>query len=280
MAAFTSKDPDNWDLFFSHWSSILADEGIIKRTIVVDHNVVGYVLCFEQFGATEVSCWIERQHWGKVIASSALKEFLNHVAIRPLYARAAKDSIGSLKNLQKGGFTITSEGSGFSNARGADVEEKGGDRMAKRVRWATVVLLLLTGLTAAGAWALPRPVRPSAGHADADPVELSKQRIVSLQAAIDHVFEAAAGEPGLEDFPHQVGSRDVRIPSGGPIGTTVPGSLETAARQLPDGTYQVQLIMHWKALGQEGAVTWTYRVAVDGTVTYQGESGKPLPPIK
>ena len=42
---------------------------------------------------------------------------------RPIYARAAKDNIGSLRVLEKCGFMIIGEDTGFANARGKEVEE-------------------------------------------------------------------------------------------------------------------------------------------------------------
>jgi RimJ/RimL family protein N-acetyltransferase len=42
---------------------------------------------------------------------------------RPLYARAAKDNIASLRVLEKCGFTIAGYERGFANARGEEVEE-------------------------------------------------------------------------------------------------------------------------------------------------------------
>jgi RimJ/RimL family protein N-acetyltransferase len=42
---------------------------------------------------------------------------------RPIYARAAKDNIGSLRVLEKCGFTIIGEDNSFANARGREVEE-------------------------------------------------------------------------------------------------------------------------------------------------------------
>ncbi|MEI4770585.1 GNAT family N-acetyltransferase [Psychrobacillus sp. FJAT-51614] len=123
MAAFTSKEPNDWDSFTTHWYKILTDKDIIKQTIIVENNVVGHISRFEQFGEPEVSFWIGKEYWGKGIATNALREFLNYVTIRPLYARAAKDNAGSLKVLEKCGFTISGEDSGFSNARGEDVEE-------------------------------------------------------------------------------------------------------------------------------------------------------------
>ncbi|MFG6150348.1 MULTISPECIES: GNAT family N-acetyltransferase [Halobacillus] len=123
MAAFTSKDPGDWNSFLTHWNKILEDKEIIKQTIIVQNNVAGNILCFEQFGVPGVSYWIGKEYWGKGIATNALREFLKHVTIRPLYARVTKDNIGSLKVLEKCGFTISGEDSGFSNARGEDVEE-------------------------------------------------------------------------------------------------------------------------------------------------------------
>ena len=52
-----------------------------------------------------------------------LESFLQIVATRPLYARVAKDNIGSIRVLQKNGFTIDSEDKGFAHARGKQVEE-------------------------------------------------------------------------------------------------------------------------------------------------------------
>lgn len=123
MAAFTSKDPDDWNSFAEHWNKIFTNKNIIKQTIIVENTVVGHVAHFKQFGEPEVSYWIGREYWGKGIATNALRVFLKQVPIRPLYARAAKDNAGSLKVLKRCGFTITGEDSGYANARGKEVEE-------------------------------------------------------------------------------------------------------------------------------------------------------------
>jgi RimJ/RimL family protein N-acetyltransferase len=90
MAAFTSKDPIDWNLFSDHWSRILADKSNINRCILLGSEVVGEISSFEMFGEREVSYWIDRAHWGKGIATEALKQFLALVTIRPLYARASR----------------------------------------------------------------------------------------------------------------------------------------------------------------------------------------------
>lgn len=123
MVAFTLKDPDDWDLFYELWGPTLADERIIKKTVTVDRCAVGYVLYFTQFGKPSVGYWITREHWGKGIATNALQQFLAQITDRPLYARTARDNIGSRKVLEKCGFVITGENSLFSNVRRKGVEE-------------------------------------------------------------------------------------------------------------------------------------------------------------
>lgn len=46
------------------------------RTIELDGAVVGSVLSYEQDGLPEVSYWIGRAHWGRGIATEALRRFL------------------------------------------------------------------------------------------------------------------------------------------------------------------------------------------------------------
>lgn len=123
MAAFTTENPADKVEFLSHWKRILDDEYIIKNTIVYNGEIVGNISKFEQFGETEVSYWIGKEHWGKGIATQALKKFLVTIQERPLYARAAKDNVGSIRVLEKCGFSVLGEDEGFSNARSKTVEE-------------------------------------------------------------------------------------------------------------------------------------------------------------
>ena len=88
-------------------------------------HVVGHVFSYrdDEFGQTEVSYWIGKSYWGTGIATKALSLFLRRVTERPLYARAVKDNVASLRVLEKCGFAIVDEGRGFANARNAEVEE-------------------------------------------------------------------------------------------------------------------------------------------------------------
>ena len=124
MAAFTSKDPANREAFMAHWHQILANPTIIIRTIVVDGQVTGSVSSYQDDGHPEVTYWLGKHYWGKGLATRALTAFLAHAnPTRPIYARAAKDTIGSLRVLEKCGFRIISENKGFANARGKEIEE-------------------------------------------------------------------------------------------------------------------------------------------------------------
>jgi len=123
MAAFTAKDPTDKDAFTAHWTRIQNDETITIKTILYEGHIAGYILSHAWFGEPEVSYWIGKEYWGLGIATAALSAFLDHLAARPLYARSAKDNIASIRVLEKCGFTIIGEGTGYSNARNQEVEE-------------------------------------------------------------------------------------------------------------------------------------------------------------
>ena len=125
MAAFTAKDPMDREAFMAKWTKILADGTITKRTILFDERVAGSVVSFVApwSGKREVSYWIGREFWGMGIATKALSYFLGYLKARPLYARAAKDNIASLRVLEKSGFTITGYEKGIANGRGEEIEE-------------------------------------------------------------------------------------------------------------------------------------------------------------
>ena len=124
MAAFTAKNPADRSAFDAHWKRILGDESIVKRTILFDGHVVGSIASFidQEFGKREVTYWIGREHWGKGIATKALSKFLRELKVNPIYARASKDNVASIRVLEKCGFKITGHGKVFANARDNEIE--------------------------------------------------------------------------------------------------------------------------------------------------------------
>ena len=124
MAAFTARDPTDQVAFLAHWHRILADKTNIIQTILFNRQVAGSVSSYEEEGKPEVTYWLGKEYWAKGIATRALKEFLAQKnQIRPIYARVAKDNLGSRRVLEKCGFKIIGESKGFANARGEEIEE-------------------------------------------------------------------------------------------------------------------------------------------------------------
>jgi RimJ/RimL family protein N-acetyltransferase len=124
MAAFTAKDPTDQAAFTAHWHRILADTTGIIKTIVCDGQVAGSVASYEDEGKPEVTYWLGRAYWGQGLATWALQEFLaHHNQTRPIYARVAKDNLGSRRVLEKCGFKVIGETTGYANARGKEIEE-------------------------------------------------------------------------------------------------------------------------------------------------------------
>jgi len=123
MAAFTAKDPADRDAFAAHWARIRGDDTITIRTILFEGRVAGHIAKFERCGDPEVTYWIGREFWGKGIAAEALAVFLVEVKVRPLYARAAKDNVASIRVLEKRGFMVCGQDRDFANARGEEIEE-------------------------------------------------------------------------------------------------------------------------------------------------------------
>ncbi|GAA5529176.1 GNAT family N-acetyltransferase [Herpetosiphon gulosus] len=123
MAAFTSADPSDYAAFQAHWHNIMADDRIIKRSIIWDQNLIGHIAQFKQFGEPELTYWLDRAYWGRGLASQAVQLLLNEIPTRPLFARVVQDNHGSLRVLTKAGFQIIGQDTGFAHGRDSDVAE-------------------------------------------------------------------------------------------------------------------------------------------------------------
>lgn len=123
MAAFTSANPDDREAFDARWERLRANEELTHRVIEVDGEIVGVISSWTQDGKREVTYWLGREHWGKGLATRALTAFLEVETTRPLHAAAAADNAGSIRVLEKCGFTRVGEGRGFANARGEEIDE-------------------------------------------------------------------------------------------------------------------------------------------------------------
>ena len=103
MVAFNSRDRAAFD---QHWAKLLADDSLLKKTIIVDGEVAGNIGSWTSEGKREVGYWIDRAFWGRGVATEALSAFLCLEQTRPLYAGVAKHNVASIRVLQKCGFTL------------------------------------------------------------------------------------------------------------------------------------------------------------------------------
>ncbi|MYT25939.1 GNAT family N-acetyltransferase [Streptomyces sp. SID7760] len=123
MAAFTAEDPTDRARFDAHWERILASPDVVTRTVLTGGVVVGHAAVYGEPGRREVTYFVDRAYWGRGIATAALRELLAEVPERPLLARTAADNTGSVRVLEKCGFTVVGRDRGFANARGAEIDE-------------------------------------------------------------------------------------------------------------------------------------------------------------
>jgi RimJ/RimL family protein N-acetyltransferase len=119
MAAVPGRDRQ---AFHAHWAGVLSNDRVAKKTILVDGEVAGNVVSWEQDGRPLVGYWIGRTYWGRGVATSALSQFLQHVRARPLFAYVATHNLGSIRVLKKCGFAVCGEPERVVDERG-DVHE-------------------------------------------------------------------------------------------------------------------------------------------------------------
>jgi len=104
MAAFPARDHE---AFTAHWAKILEDETNLTRTVLLDGEVAGSIASWVADDGREVGYWLGRSYWGKGVATAALSAFLREIDERPLVAHVASHNVGSLRVLEKCGFTRT-----------------------------------------------------------------------------------------------------------------------------------------------------------------------------
>ena len=106
MAAFASRDRAGFD---RKWAQIRIDPNVTLRTITCGDEVVGHAVGWrESSGRHVIGYWIGRDHWGRGIATEALRQLLDLVPHRPVYADVAAHNSGSIRVLEKCGFTMIS----------------------------------------------------------------------------------------------------------------------------------------------------------------------------
>lgn len=123
LAAFMPKDPADKSAYINKHIKLLLDPFVNNQTIILNNTVVGSIEKFVMEGRNEITYWIDKNYWGKGIATTALEAFLKIELTRPIFGRVAFDNIGSQKVLEKCGFIKTGMDKGFANARQMVIEE-------------------------------------------------------------------------------------------------------------------------------------------------------------
>lgn len=109
LAAFPPRDRE---AFLTHWTTkIIGNPASTNRTILFDGRVTGYIGSWTDADTRErlVCYWLGREFWGRGIASAAVSQFLRSESSRPLMARVVKHNVGSIRVLEKAGFTRSGE---------------------------------------------------------------------------------------------------------------------------------------------------------------------------
>jgi RimJ/RimL family protein N-acetyltransferase len=121
MAKFPARDRET---FMAHWrENILANDEGTAKTILCDGEVAGNILVFNRGGKRLVGYWIGREFWGKGLATTALAELLAEETTRPLHAWVATSNVGSVRVLEKCGFTFVSYETESDEKLGEEIEE-------------------------------------------------------------------------------------------------------------------------------------------------------------
>lgn len=96
--------PRSRDAFDAIWTKVLTEGHIASRVILADGVLVGQINRFPRNELDYVGYWLDRSHWGRGIATRALRQFLGIVWQRPLHAQVAAHNVASIRVLRGCGF--------------------------------------------------------------------------------------------------------------------------------------------------------------------------------
>lgn len=123
MVAFGSQDRNDERAFREKWIRNLSDLSSDTRAILFEGDIAGHVVSFVKEGKRHVGYLLGREFWGKGIATGALTLLIEDIPIRPLHASTAIDNLGSMRVLEKCGFTRLGTGKAFASSRGTEIDE-------------------------------------------------------------------------------------------------------------------------------------------------------------
>lgn len=119
LAVFRSRERT---AFLNHWSRIMADPSVEKRTILCGSEVAGNIVSFGEQSARELALLLGRDFWGRGVATRALSMFLAEVATRPLISVVGRHNEPALRVLTRSGFKVAGEETGLAVVDGRKIE--------------------------------------------------------------------------------------------------------------------------------------------------------------
>ncbi|MBL8880396.1 MAG: GNAT family N-acetyltransferase [Phycisphaerales bacterium] len=115
--------PRTREAFSALWEKILDEDQVTARVILADGAPAGQISRFRRDDLDFIGYWIARSHWGRGIATQALRKFLVVVWQRPLHAKVAAHNPASMRVLQRCGFVEVGREFGSETERVMACEE-------------------------------------------------------------------------------------------------------------------------------------------------------------
>lgn len=95
---------------FDAWiARIAADPAVTLRTITADGVVVGTINTFVVESDRFIGYRVANEHWGKGIATEAVRQMVHLDTSRPIFATVLASNVASVKALQRNGFVAVRE---------------------------------------------------------------------------------------------------------------------------------------------------------------------------
>lgn len=123
MIAFLPRAPGDRTAFTEHWRRIMSDPAVVIRIVEEEGVFVGQAVSFVVDGRRQVGYWIDRERWGRGIASAALAALVAELPERPLWGSTAADNAGSQAVLRKVGFVFDHSLRTDAPRRGEEIDE-------------------------------------------------------------------------------------------------------------------------------------------------------------
>jgi len=98
--------PRDRDRFMTHWATkVLGDPTVLVQTVTVNGAVAGNVVSWWDQDRRFLGYWFGRPYWGRGIGTKAVTLFMQRERTRPLYADPYTGNTGSVRLLERCGFT-------------------------------------------------------------------------------------------------------------------------------------------------------------------------------